>query len=516
MSFTASLCGILAENQNGLLSQHHTWHRVRLGDVADILNGFPFPSSQFTSGEGFPLLRIRDVLSATTDARFVGQFDPQYVVRPGELVVGMDGDFNCALWAGPEALLNQRVCKVTPDERFLSRRYLSFVLPGYLNAVNANTPSITVKHLSSFTVADLPLPLPPREEQERLADELEDYFSRLDEAVALLERVQRNLKRYRASVLKAAVEGRLVPTEAELARAEGRTYEPASVLLERILDERRRRWEQSGRKGKYQEPAAPDTTDLPELPEGWCWASVDQIGEAVTGTTPSTARPDYYGGPVPFIKPTDLDAGYQVCFGRQTLTEAGARLARLLPAGSVLVTCIGATIGKTGLARVVCATNQQINALVPEPSLREVPYLFWFFSGPLGQGEVIGSASSTTLPILNKSRFERLAVPLPPLAEQHRTVIEIERLLSIADELVSEVRRNFARCTRLRQSILKWAFEGRLADQDPTDEPASVLLERIRAERAASGASKSTGRRRKATAPPSVTINAAADGGTNP
>ena len=96
--------------------------------------------------------------------------------------------------------------------------------------------------------------------------------------MATLERVQRNLKRYRASVLKAAVEGRLVPTEAELARAEGRDYEPASVLLERILAERRRRWQEAGGRGKYQEPVAPDTTDLPELPEGWCWATMDQVG----------------------------------------------------------------------------------------------------------------------------------------------------------------------------------------------------------------------------------------------
>ena len=109
-----------------------------------------------------------------------------------------------------------------------------------------------------------------------------------DDAVATLERVRRNLTRYRASVLKAAVEGRLVPTEAKLARAEGRSYEPASVLLERILAERRRRWEEAelakmkakGKvpkddkwKAKYVEPIAPDTSELPDLPEGWCWAT---------------------------------------------------------------------------------------------------------------------------------------------------------------------------------------------------------------------------------------------------
>ena len=108
----------------------------------------------------------------------------------------------------------------------------------------------------------------------------------LDASVAALKRVQANLKRYRASVLKAACEGRLVPTEAELARAEGRDYEPADRLLERILAERRARWEaQEKRRGKYKEPVAPDTSDLPELPEGWVWAiSLDQLTNYRSGT----------------------------------------------------------------------------------------------------------------------------------------------------------------------------------------------------------------------------------------
>jgi type I restriction enzyme S subunit len=134
--------------------------------------------------------------------------------------------------------------------------------------------------------------LPPLPEQHRIVEAIESYFTRLDDAVATLERVRRNLKRYRASVLKAAVEGRLVPTEAELARAEGRDYEPASVLLERILTERRRRWEEAelakmkakGKepkddkwKAKYVKPVAPDTSALPVLPEGWCWTTIDQL-----------------------------------------------------------------------------------------------------------------------------------------------------------------------------------------------------------------------------------------------
>ncbi|MFZ2628352.1 MAG: restriction endonuclease subunit S, partial [Rugosibacter sp.] len=118
------------------------------------------------------------------------------------------------------------------------------------------------------------IPLPDIGEQRRIVAEIEKQFSRLDEAVSGLQRVKANLKRYKAAILKAAVEGRLVPTEADLARREGRSSETGAQLLHRILETRRSQWQG---KGKYKEPAAPDTTDLPELPEGWVWANCDAI-----------------------------------------------------------------------------------------------------------------------------------------------------------------------------------------------------------------------------------------------
>jgi type I restriction enzyme S subunit len=115
---------------------------------------------------------------------------------------------------------------------------------------------------------------PALDQQRRIVAEIEKQFSRLDEAVAGLQRVKANLKRYKAAVLKAAVEGHLVPTEADLSRREGRSYETGAQLLQRILETRRSQW---NGKGKYKEPAAPDTNNLPELPEGWVWATVDQL-----------------------------------------------------------------------------------------------------------------------------------------------------------------------------------------------------------------------------------------------
>ncbi len=310
----------------------------------------------------------------------------------------------------------------------------------------------------------IPLLVPSPDEQRQIVAEIEKQFTRLEAGVTALKRVQANLKRYRAAVLKAACEGKLVPTEAELAKAEGRSYENGEHLLQRIFTERRKNW--SGR-GKYKEPISPHQCvsgyEPDEIPEGWNWASVAQIGEATTGFTPPKGNSNFFGGEVPFIKPTDLDAGYYVREYRDSLTEAGAEHGRILQPRSILVTCIGATIGKTGFARVRCATNQQINALTVRAEFISSEFAFWFFCSPFGQCQIIENASATTLPILNKSKFEALHFPLPPLAEQKRIVEEVERRFSVIDELETVVKSNLQRATRLRQSILQKAFAGELA-----------------------------------------------------
>ena len=134
-----------------------------------------------------------------------------------------------------------------------------------------------ISNISTQKLLDTSLLIPPLSDQQHIVNAIETQFTRLDAAVAALKRVQANLRRYRAAVLKAACEGRLVSTEAQLAPAEGRTYEPAAALLERILAERRAKWQAEHPGKKYKEPAGPDVSGLPELPEGWCWATVEQL-----------------------------------------------------------------------------------------------------------------------------------------------------------------------------------------------------------------------------------------------
>lgn len=360
--------------------------------------------------------------------------------------------------------------------------------------------------MSGKNAAQLPVPLAPLDEQRRVIDAIESLLPRLDEAGAALERVQRNLKRYRAAVLQAAVEGRLVPTEAALARAEGRTYEPASELLKRILAERRHRWDAdklrrlkaAGKvpkddkwKEMYKGPAAPDVASLPELPIGWCWCVLDQLAWQVRDGPHYS--PEYSDTGIPFVtggqvRPNgvDFDAAKRIApdlhadFCKRVKPEQG----------DILYT----KGGTTGIARVNTYTRE-FSVWVHVAVLKlaghaEPAYVQHALNSPWCRVQAQKYTHGVGNQDLGLTRMVKIAIPLPPLAEQRRLVAELERQESLSAETARDLGRVQAGASRLRQAILKWAFEGKLVDQDQTDEPASALLERIRTERAARAGTK--------------------------
>ena len=168
---------------------------------------------------------------------------------------------------------NQRTGLLQIKQGFTSG-FAKLVLKYVEPQIVAEGKGVAVQNVSAKEIEDCNFPLPPQHERDRIVADIEKQFTRLDSGVASLKRVQITLKRYRASVLKAACEGRLVPTEAELARKENRSYETGEELLQRILKERREKW--TG-KGKYKEPNAPDITSLGKIPDGWALASLDQL-----------------------------------------------------------------------------------------------------------------------------------------------------------------------------------------------------------------------------------------------
>lgn len=494
MTLTVPVSEIVEDSLNPLLQIHRSWKRVPLGYIAEILNGFAFQSTRFNKSKGIPLLRIRDIRKNGTAVFYDGVYDLMYIVESGDLIIGMDGDFNCNRWKGPKALLNQRVCKVTVTSKYYVAKFMDIVLPGYLKAINEKTSSVTVKHLSSNSIAEIPLPLPPLPEQRRIVTKVEELFTQLDAGVGALTKAKAQLKHYRQSVLKSACEGRLVPTEAELARDEGRDYEPADVLLARIRKERRKQWEaEKKRKGKksakYKEPAAPDVSGLPELPEGWCWVNVDSF--TVFGPQNGLYLPkSAYGVGVSIIRIDDFqdDSSRSAHELHQVNADQNDIRKYSLMENDLVINRVNSP---THLGKCLVVVERNLPSIFESNMMRlrlsasVNPFFVGFYLRSVsGKKRLISNAKwAVNQASINQKDVVSTPAPLLPLAEQHRIVAEIERRLSVADEIEKTIDQSLKQAEHLRQSILKKAFEGKLVPQDLNDEPASVLLEQIKKEK---------------------------------
>ncbi|MCI6816811.1 MAG: restriction endonuclease subunit S, partial [Treponema porcinum] len=203
-----------------------------------------------------------------------------------------------------------------------------------------------------------------------------------------------------------------------------------------------------------------------------------EIGNIVTGSTPSKTHSEYYGNEYPFFKPTDLEQGINTIIAEDNLSKIGFLQARQLPKNSILVTCIGATIGKTGLIKTEGTCNQQINAIIPNNSILPI-FLFFSCLSDFMQESIISNSSSTTLPILNKSKFASLLLPLPPIEEQSR-IIDTLKIIFAQIMTVEQNKSDLKLLIKHAKSkILDLAIHGKLIPQDPADEPAEELLKRI-------------------------------------
>jgi type I restriction enzyme, S subunit len=334
----------------------------------------------------------------------------------------------------------------------------------------------SMRNIGQDRIRSIRIPLPPVTEQRRIVAAIEEQFTRLDAAVASLRRARANLKRYRAGVLAAAIDAKLVVPESELAKALGRSYESAGQLLARI----------GGKNGSPTPSVATTPTMSRSLPEGWVWTTVGYLADVATGATPLRGRTDYYAnGTVPWIT-SSATGGKYVDSANESITERALREtnAKVFPAGTLLVAMYGEgkTRGQVTELRIAAATNQALAALIftrPWDDVR--PFVKVFFANYY---ERLRSFSSGAVqPNLNLSIIRNTAIPLPPLPEQHRIVAGVERRLSAVEQLEASVEANLRRAQRLRHVMLKRALEGKLVAQDPTDEPASVFLERSRAER---------------------------------
>ncbi|MEN6367836.1 MAG: restriction endonuclease subunit S [Thermoguttaceae bacterium] len=476
--------------------------------VASIAKSIQYGHTASATDEpiGPRFLRITDIQNGSVDwdsvpSCTISAVDiDKYRLEAGDIVFARTGATtgkSYLIRECPEAVFASYLIRLRMHDGVFPQYVQSFFQTNdYWRQIEGGKRGIGQPNVNASVLGTIGLPLAPLSEQRRIVAKIEELFSDLDAGVAALQRARAKLKRYRAAVLKAAVEGKFT----EEWRTKYPPKETAPQLLERILKKRRRKWEEdqltafakAGKrppanwKDKYKEPAAPDETDLPALPQGWCWATMESVAMIDGGITKDQKRPrSSTMREVPYLRVANVQRGFlDLTEMKDILAEETEIDALRLQKGDILFT-EGGDRDKLGRGWV---WNEEIDDCIHQNHIFRArlisdcvqPKFISYHGNYFGQRWFVRTGKQTTnLASINKGVLSRFPIPLAPIEEQEQIVNEADRRLSLIQESEFQIEANLTRSSRLRQSILKRAFEGKLVPQDPNDEPASVLLTNI-------------------------------------
>lgn len=453
-----------------------SWIWTRLGDVAETITGTTPPKNDLRNyGNFIPFVKPSElcncVVSVAEDNLSEKGAKLARICPANAVLVSCIGNLGkTGINSIPVAFNQQINAAMFPTQIFAKYGFYYLQTVSSILKELSSATTVTIVNKSKFNT--VPFPLPPLPEQHRIVAKIEELFTRLDAGIEALRKIQLQLKRYRHSVLKAAFCGDLT---AEWRRAHKSELEPISFLLEKIKAER-------NKSGKYKELLLLDTSDLPALPEGWEWVKLSALGTLERGKSKHRPRNDerLFGGKYPFIQTGDIrNSGGVIRNYTQTYNEVGLQQSRLWAPNTLCIT-IAANIAETALLSFeACFPDSVVGFMANE--FCEVKYVRYYFE--LFKDKLDSAASATAQKNINLEILNRVAIPLCSLSEQRQIVGEIERHFSTAEETEKAIEQSTKQADRLRQSILKRAFEGKLVPQNPYDEPAEKLLERIKAER---------------------------------
>jgi type I restriction enzyme S subunit len=262
-----------------------------------------------------------------------------------------------------------------------------------------------------------------------------------------------NIKKLRESILQLAVQGKLTSDWRRL----NPDVENAKVLLERIKKEKEQLVKEKKIKKENPLPKISEEEIPYELPEGWVWCRLGQTGYTQTGNTPPKNNPAYFGNFIPFIGPADISNNWMK-YPPDGLSKEGIEVGRLIPKDSLLMVCIGGSIGKCNITEIEVSCNQQINTITPILNLPVI--LRIVCQSPYFQNEVWEKSSGSATPIINKGKWENITIPLPPLEEQKAIVKKVNSLMTLCDELEAEIERSKTTQEKWMESSLREVFEG--------------------------------------------------------
>ncbi len=448
---------------------------------------------------GLPIVRIQNLTDETKPLHTTTLEVPaDYKIDTGDMLVSWSATLDVFVWRRGPALVNQHIFKVLPDERVISKDLLFYWLKRAIQQLqeSEHLHGSTMMHINRGPFMAHLVPLPPRAEQIRIAAKLEELISDLDAAAAELKVAQKKILQYRQSLLKAAADGSLT---AEW-RTQNTPAESGMQLRERILTKRRARWEAEqltkfNKQGKvppddwqkkYPEPAQPDTTGLPELPKSWAWATVEQLGNVQLGRQRSPTKVGR-ANPTPYIRAANItEDGIDLSDVLEMEFSEAEKETFSLKVGDVLLTEASGSpehVGRPAIWKqsegLYCFQNTVVRF---SPRGISSEYAFYSFLAMQKLGVFSKLSGGVGINHLSAGKFSKLPVPLPPASEQQALIDTIEDKFSMCDDQLAFNAHSLKQCAAQRQNILRAAFSGQLVQQDPTDEPASMLLERVRAE----------------------------------
>lgn len=427
------------------------WGRAEIGDLCNLINGRAFKPQEW-SDSGLPIIRIQNLNNpASKFNHFSGDFDAKHHVKNGDLLFAWSGtpgtSFGAHIWHGGDAVLNQHIFKIEFSERETNRGFLRYAINQKLDElISSAQGGVGLRHVTKGTFEKTEISFPPLAEQTRIAQKLDELLAQVDTLKARIDAIPALLKRFRQSVLAAAVSGRL--TEAGVSEELG-------------------------------------------LPSGWLEVPLASVVDELRYGT--AQKCDYNGGSTGVLRiPNIGENGITLSDLKYSDFSETERNKLSLRQGDIVLIRSNGSVELVGKPAVVSSKEEGLLfagyliriRLDTRKALSE--YVNYWLKSPATRQVIELKARSTSgVNNINSEEIRSLTLPMPPLAEQTEIVRRIEQLFAFADQLEAKVASAKSRIDHLTQSILAKAFRGELVPQEPNDEPASVLLERIKAQRAA-------------------------------
>lgn len=471
-------------------SMPNGWVQATIHDIAETIFGQSPPSSSYNKdGNGLPFFQGKAEFGKRHPVPRTWCTEATREAQPGDILISIRAPVGPTNVADRHCAIGRGLAAIRP---FITPEYVRVWLLLSEQSLAAKGTGTTFSAISKGVLNSHGIPIAPLNEQRRIVERTEMLFAGLDKGEDTLRDVQKLLARYRQSVLKAAVTGQLT---ADWRSENAHRLEPGRDLLARILQARREAWD--GR-GQYKEPAAPEPKNLPELPEGWVWTTLENLGFVKSGQTPKGIEELLDpAGTIPWFKVSSMnEPGNEIEMraSRWMFSEDGAKAAgfNLLPTGTIVFPKRGGAILTNKKRRLGRRAALDLNTMGFVPVAID-SYVWAFFQGL----DLRRIYDGSNIPQINYRDIADVPIAVPSGEEEATAISEIvSSSIEQTDRLESWCETELARSDALRRSILRDAFSGRLVPQDPDDETAADLLTRIKEARA-TGAGSSRRKTRK-------------------